>query len=84
MESAHPRSELSRLGDSFRVEKLFSLRRVAGVTVGVMGAAFAVVAALIIGTALKIAVFARRDVTQEVIYLPSRAGLIAPYKLKNP
>jgi hypothetical protein len=29
-------------------------------------------------------VFARRDFTQEIIYLPSRAGLIAPYKLKNP
>jgi hypothetical protein len=29
-------------------------------------------------------VFARRDFTQEVIYLPSRAGLIAPYKIKNP
>jgi hypothetical protein len=29
-------------------------------------------------------VFARRDFTQEMIYLPSRAGLIAPYKLKNP
>jgi cell division transport system permease protein len=43
------------------VEKLFALRRVAGVTVAVLGAAFAVVAALIIGTALKIAVFARRD-----------------------
>lgn len=28
-------------------------------------------------------VFARRDFTQEVIYLPSRAGLIAPYRLKN-
>jgi hypothetical protein len=27
-------------------------------------------------------VFARRDFTQEVIYLPSRAGLIAPYRLK--
>ena len=43
------------------VEKLFALRRVAGVTVAVLGAAFAVVAALIIGTALKIAIFARRD-----------------------
>ena len=43
------------------VEKLFALRRVAGVTVAVLGGAFAVVAALIIGTALKIAVFARRD-----------------------
>ena len=29
-------------------------------------------------------VFARRDFTQEMIYLPSRAGLIAPYRLKNP
>jgi hypothetical protein len=29
-------------------------------------------------------VFARRDFTQDVIYLPSRAGLIAPYQLKNP
>jgi hypothetical protein len=29
-------------------------------------------------------VFARRDFSQEIIYLPSRAGLIAPYKLKNP
>jgi hypothetical protein len=28
-------------------------------------------------------VFARRDFTQEVIYLPSRAGLIAPYRLKE-
>ncbi len=29
-------------------------------------------------------VFARRDFTQEVIYLPSRDELIAPYRLKNP
>ena len=28
-------------------------------------------------------VFARRDFTQEIIYLPSRAGLLAPYRLKN-
>ena len=28
-------------------------------------------------------VFARRELTQEVIYLPSLAGLIAPYRLKN-
>jgi len=43
------------------VEKLFSLRRVAAVTVIVLGSAFAAVASLIIGTALKIAIFARRD-----------------------
>jgi hypothetical protein len=28
-------------------------------------------------------VFARRDFSQEMIYLPSRAGFIAPYRLKN-
>jgi cell division transport system permease protein len=43
------------------VEKLFTLRRVAGVTATVLGVAFAVVATLIIGTALRIAIFARRD-----------------------
>lgn len=43
------------------VEKLFSLRRIAGVTAIVIGAAFAAVAALIIGTALRIAIFARRE-----------------------
>jgi hypothetical protein len=29
-------------------------------------------------------VFARRDFSQEVIYLPSLAGMIAPYRLKHP
>ena len=43
------------------VERLFSLRRIAGVMAGAFGLAFATVAALIIGTALKIAIFARRD-----------------------
>ena len=43
------------------VERLFTLRRIAGVTSAVLGAAFAVVATLIIGTALRIAIFARRD-----------------------
>jgi cell division transport system permease protein len=43
------------------VERLFALRRVGAVTAGVLGAAFALVAALIIGTALRIAIFARRD-----------------------
>lgn len=43
------------------VDRLFTLRRVAGATAGVLGAVFAMVAALIIGTALRIAIFARRD-----------------------
>jgi len=43
------------------VDKLFLLRRIGAVTTAVIGGAFAVVAALIIGTAIRIAVFARRD-----------------------
>ena len=43
------------------VDKLFALRRLAGVTTAVLGGAFGAVAALIIGTALRIAIFARKD-----------------------
>ena len=43
------------------VERLFTLRRVGAITSAILGAAFGVVAALIIGTALRIAIFARRD-----------------------
>ncbi len=43
------------------VDKLFALRRIGAVTAAVMGGAFALVAALIIGTALRIAIFARRE-----------------------
>ncbi len=43
------------------VDKLFSLRKVAGVTAMVLGGAFAAVAALIIATAVRIAIFARRE-----------------------
>lgn len=43
------------------VDKLFTLRRMGGVTATVLGTAFAVVAALIIGTAVRIAIFARRE-----------------------
>lgn len=43
------------------VDKLFSLRKIAGVTAMVLGGAFAAVAALIIATAVRIAIFARRE-----------------------
>ena len=43
------------------VEKLFTLRRMGAVTTTVLGTAFAVVAALIIGTAVRITIFARRE-----------------------
>jgi cell division transport system permease protein len=66
------------------VERLFALRRVAGVTVAVMGAAFAVVAALIIGTALKIAVFARREEIYIMRLVGARDGFIRlPFLLEG-
>jgi cell division transport system permease protein len=43
------------------VYKLFTLRRMAAFTTAVLGGAFGAVAALIIGTALRIAIFARRE-----------------------
>lgn len=43
------------------LEKVFLLRRVAGAATLTLGAAFALVAALIIGAAVRIAIFARRD-----------------------
>jgi cell division transport system permease protein len=57
---AYPFVEDVRYGREW-VDKLFTLRRVGAATTAVLGGAFFLVAALIIGTALRIAVFARRD-----------------------
>jgi cell division transport system permease protein len=43
------------------VERLFFLRRIGAITAVTLGVAFAVIATLIIGTAIRIAVYARRD-----------------------
>jgi len=43
------------------VEKVYLLRRVAGAAALIVGGAFALVAALIIGAAIRMAIFARRD-----------------------
>lgn len=43
------------------VERLYLIRRIGAITAGILGGAFALVAALIIGTAIRIAIFARRD-----------------------
>lgn len=43
------------------LDKVYLLRRVAGAAAVVVGGAFAAVAALIIGTAVRLAIFARRD-----------------------
>jgi cell division transport system permease protein len=55
-----PAVEDVRYGQEW-VERLFYLRRVGGVTALVLGAGFAIVATLIIGTAIRIAVFARKE-----------------------
>jgi cell division transport system permease protein len=65
-------------------DKLFALRRVAGITVGVLGVAFAVVASLIIGTALRIAIFARRDEIHIMRLVGARDGFIRlPFLLEG-
>ena len=43
------------------LDKIYLLRRVAGAATVILGGAFALVAALIIGAAIRIAIFARRD-----------------------
>ena len=58
------------------VDKLFTLRRVAAFSTAVLGGAFAAVAALIIGTALRIAIFARRDEIYIMRLVGARNGFI--------
>ena len=66
------------------VERLFDLRRVIGVTAGVIGLAFALVAALIIGTALRIAIFARRDEIYIMRLVGAKDGFIrGPFVLEG-
>ena len=52
--------EETRFGQEW-IDKVFLLRRVAGVATAVLGGAFAVVSILIIGSAVRMAIFARRD-----------------------
>ena len=58
------------------VDKLFTLRRMAAFTTAVLGGAFGAVAALIIGTALRIAIFARRDEIYIMRLVGARKGFI--------
>jgi cell division transport system permease protein len=58
--SSYPFVEDVRFGSEW-LDKVFLLRRVAGAATLLLGGAFAIVAALIIGTAIRLAVFARRD-----------------------
>lgn len=56
----YPFVEDVRYGQEW-LDKVYLLRRVAGAATLVLGAAFAIVAALIIGAAVRMAIFARRD-----------------------
>ncbi|MEJ2215070.1 MAG: permease-like cell division protein FtsX [Gemmatimonadota bacterium] len=58
--SAYPFVEDVRYGREW-LDKVYLLRRVAGAATLVVGGAFALVAALIIGSAIRMAIFARRD-----------------------
>lgn len=57
---AYPFVEDARYGREW-VDRLFALRRIGAASTAVLGSAFALVAALIIGAALRIAIFARRE-----------------------
>lgn len=66
------------------VDKLFSLRKIAGVTAMVLGGAFAAVAALIIATAVRIAIFARREEIYIMRLVGARNGFIRrPFLLEG-
>lgn len=58
--AAMPFVEDVRFGREW-LDKIFSLRRIAAGGAGILGAAFAAVAAIIIAAAIRIAVFARRE-----------------------
>ena len=58
--SNYPFVEDALYGEEW-VDRLFALRRIGFASTAVLGVAFAMVAALIIGTALRIAILARRD-----------------------
>ena len=66
------------------VDKLFTLQRMGAVTTTVLGTAFAVVAAMIIGTAVRIAIFARREEIKVMQLVGARDGFIhRPFLLEG-
>lgn len=67
--------EYTEYGEDW-VGKLHSLRRIGGAMASVIGGAFAIVGALIIGTAIRIAIFARRDEIYIMRLVGARDGFI--------
>lgn len=58
------------------VDRLFTIRRIGAVTTAVLGGGFALVAALIIGAAIRIAIFARREEIQIMRLVGATNGFI--------
>ena len=81
--SLYPIVEEVQYGEEW-VEKLFTLRRMGAVTTTVLGTAFAVVAALIIGTAVRIAIFARQEEIKIMQLVGAHDGFIhRPFLLEG-
>jgi cell division transport system permease protein len=79
----YPFVEDARYGREW-VDKLFTLRQIGAATTAVLGSAFAMVAALIIGTALRIAVFARREEIYVMRLVGAKNGFIRrPFLLEG-
>jgi cell division transport system permease protein len=79
----YPFVEDVRFGEEW-VQRLFLLRRIAGFTSMFLGIAFGVVAALIIGAAIRIAIFARRDEIAIMRLVGARNGFIrGPFLLEG-
>jgi len=80
---AFPFVEDARYGREW-VDRLFALRRIGAASTAVLGSAFALVAALIIGTALRIAIFARREEIYVMRLVGAKNGFIRrPFLLEG-
>lgn len=73
--ASYPVTEDVRFGREW-LEKLYLLRRMGAAATSVLGLAFALAAALIIGTAVRLAVFARRDEIYIMRLVGARDGFI--------
>ncbi len=79
----YPFVEDARYGREW-VDRLFALRRIGAASTAVLGTAFAMVAALIIGTALRIAIFARREEIYVMRLVGAKNGFIRrPFLLEG-
>ncbi len=83
MEPPHSFVEDVRYGTEW-IGKLFKLRRAGAVTAMVLGGAFALVATLIIGTAIRIAIFARKEEIQVMRLVGARNRFVhRPFLLEG-